>query len=97
MVRECISDVPVGEQSASKGREARFICEACEEPQLCGGTLSSVIRGGDRLSAVVRFGSNMSYVRNLFARMGNPAYVRLVTRPTNGREIGSHTVLHTSR
>ncbi|EGI70618.1 hypothetical protein G5I_00665 [Acromyrmex echinatior] len=31
---------------------------------------------------------------NLFARMGNPAYVRLVTRRTV-EEIGSHTVLHT--
>lgn len=40
-----------------------FICEVREELQLCGGTLSFVIRGGDRLSAVVRFGSNMSYVR----------------------------------
>ncbi|KYN06521.1 hypothetical protein ALC62_02600 [Cyphomyrmex costatus] len=40
-----------------------FICKVREEPQLCGGTLSFVIRGGDRLSAVVRFGSNMSYVR----------------------------------
>lgn len=33
---------------------------------------------------------------NLFARMSNPAYVRLVTRPTI-EKIGSHTVLHTSR
>lgn len=33
---------------------------------------------------------------NLFARMGNPAYVRLVTRRTI-EEIGSHTVLHTSQ
>jgi len=31
---------------------------------------------------------------NLFARMSNPAYVRLVTRRTV-EEIGSHTVLHT--
>ncbi|KYN43625.1 hypothetical protein ALC56_01887 [Trachymyrmex septentrionalis] len=31
---------------------------------------------------------------NLFARMGNPAYVRLVTRRTV-EEIGSHTVLRT--
>lgn len=59
--------VSVGEQSAAKvnerASERRFICEVREEPQLCGGTLSFVIRGGDRLSAVVRFGSNMSYVR----------------------------------
>lgn len=33
---------------------------------------------------------------NLFARMGNPAYVRLVTRRTI-EKIGSHTVLHTHR
>lgn len=44
-------------------RAACFICKVREESQLCGGTLSFVIHGGDRLSAVVRFGSNMSYVR----------------------------------
>lgn len=44
-------------------RAACFICKIREESQLCGGTLSFVIRAGDRLSAVVRFGSNMSYVR----------------------------------
>lgn len=55
----------VGEQSAATVNERAsgpcFICEVREEPQLCGGTLSFVIRGGDRLSAVVGFGSNMSY------------------------------------
>lgn len=57
--------VSVGERSAAtvNERAARFICEVREEPQLYGGTLSFVIRGGDRLSAVVRFGSNMSYVQ----------------------------------
>jgi len=44
------------------GRETRFICKVCEEPQLYRGSLSFVIRGSDRLSAIVRFGSNMSYV-----------------------------------
>lgn len=58
--------VSVGERFAAmvneRASEPRFICEVREEPQLYGGTLSFVIRGGDRLSAVVRFGSNMSYV-----------------------------------
>lgn len=44
-------------------RATRFLRQVREESQLCGGTLSFVIHGGDRLSAVVRFGSNMSYAR----------------------------------
>lgn len=53
------STATVNERANDRALSAKY----AEEPQLCGGTLSFVIRGGDRLSAVVRFGSNMSYVR----------------------------------
>jgi len=66
-IYECTFRIYFGRAICSNGERASewscFICKIREELQLCGGTLSFVIRGGDRLSAVVRFGSNMSYVR----------------------------------
>ncbi|KYN43622.1 hypothetical protein ALC56_01884 [Trachymyrmex septentrionalis] len=84
-IYECTFRIHFGRVICGNGERASewpcFICEVREELQLCGGTLSFVIRGGDRLSAVVRFGSNMSYVR------GEPAdptdYPELLKKSNN--------------
>ncbi|EGI70620.1 hypothetical protein G5I_00667 [Acromyrmex echinatior] len=90
-IYECTFRIHFGRAICGNGERASewpcFICEVREELQLCGGTLSFVIRGGDRLSAVVRFGSNMSYVR------GEPAasadYPELLSRL--GRSVAALT------